>query len=197
MMMTDKKNMIRKFTLFISIFALSTVAYAQFDDPDIRKVEYSERAQFEQRFADISWTGQGLYNPTTIDRIPTVELRSRLQAVYGDPTQTIKDLINNNFRPGKAVQFEYWFIIDGEVPLMILDLDGPFENGLVYVGASRYIDLMPQVKRTLTRKLMNEYGELADFSDFFFSPERDQWYRVEYQNGEFSHEMIDRPANFN
>jgi hypothetical protein len=39
---------------------------------------------------------------------------------------------------------------------MILDLDGPFENGLVYVGASRYIDLMPQVKRTLNRMLMGD-----------------------------------------
>jgi hypothetical protein len=189
--------MIRKITLTLFLALFATAAIAQFEDPQFKKVEPNERAQFERMFADISWTGQGLYNPTTIDRIPTVELRSRLQAVFGEPTQTIKDLINNNFRPGKAVQFEYWFIIDGEVPLMILDLDGPFENGLVYVGASRYIDLMPQVKRTLNRKLMNDVSELAPFSDYFFSPERDQWYKVEYKNGEFSHETINRPATFN
>ena len=188
----------KKIVLIFLIALFSVDVYAQFEDPDIRKVEHNERAQFEQRFADINWSGQGLYNSMTIDRIPTVELRSRLQAVYGDPTQTIGDLINErNFRPGKAVQFEYWFIIDGEMPLMILDLDGPFENGLVYVGASRFIDMMPQVKRTLNRTLMNEGEELASFRDFFYSPERDQWYRVEYQNGEFSHEAIDRPRNFN
>ncbi len=173
-------------------------AHAQFEDPDIQKVDKQDRAQFERMFADINWTGQGLYNPTTIDRIPTIELRSRLQAVYGDPTQSIGDLINErNYRPGKAVQFEYWFIIDGEIPMMILDLDGPFENGLVYVGASRYIDLMPQVKRTFTRKLMNEGDDLAPFSDYFYSPERDQWYLVRYHNGEFEREMISRPAAFN
>lgn len=182
--------------LFIALFSVDV--YAQFEDPEIRKVEHSERSQFEQRFSDISWTGQGLYNPTTIDRIPTVELRSRLQAVFGDPTQKIGDLINErNFRPGKAVQFEYWFIIDEEMPLMILDLDGPFENGLVYVGASRYIDMMPQVKRVLNRMLMSESEELEPFSDYFYSPERDQWYLVEYQDGEFVHEAIDRPGNFN
>jgi len=184
-------------TTLITLFfvLISSVAYAQFDEPDIQKVQHSERAQFEQRFSDINWTGQGLYNPTTIDRIPTIELRSRLQAVYGDPTQGIADLINQrNYRPGKAVQFEYWFIIDGEIPMMILDLDGPFENGLVYVGASRYIDYMPQVKRTLNRKLMGVGRDLAPYSDYFYSPERDQWYKIEYKDGEFSREAINRPS---
>lgn len=173
-------------------------AAAQFEDPEIEKVDRSDRTVFQERFEDINWTGQGLYNPTTIDRIPTIELRSRLQAVFGDPTQRIEDLINTeNYRPGKAVQFEYWFIIDDEIPMMILDLDGPFEDGLVYVGASRYIDLMPQIKRTFTRMLMDEGDSLASYSDYFYSPERDQWYEVRYNDGEFEREMIDRPSSFN
>lgn len=178
----------------VTVFSLIWIsAYAQFEDPVIKKVDHSERAQFQSRFADISWTGQGLYNPTTIDRIPTIEVRSRLQAAFGDPTQDIKDLINNNFRPGKAIQFEYWFIIDGEMPLMILDLDGPFENGLVYVGASRYIDMMPRVKRTLNRLLMGSEGEPTEFTDYFYSPEREQWYLVQYEDGDYKQEMINRP----
>lgn len=173
-------------------------AAAQFEDPEIEKVDRSDRTVFQERFEDINWTGQGLYNPTTIDRIPTIELRSRLQAVFGDPTQRIEDLINTeNYRPGKAVQFEYWFVIDDEIPMMILDLDGPFEDGLVYVGASRYIDLMPQIKRTFTRMLMDEGDSLASYSDYFYSPERDQWYEVRYNDGEFGREMIDRPSSFN
>lgn len=188
--------MVRKLYLaaFFLLLTFST-ALAQFEEPEIVKVNDSERSAFQQRFGDIKWTGQGLYNPTTIDRIPTIELRSRLQAVFGDPTQTIGDLINkSNFRPGKAIQFEYWFIIDGEIPLMILDLDGPFENGLVYVGASRFIDLMPQVKRTLNRRLMNNEAEFEEFRDYFYSPERQQWYLVQYKDGEFQRDMIDRPT---
>jgi len=182
--------------LFVCVFTIQ--AHAQFEDPDIQKVEKHERSAFQQQFSDINWTGQGLYNPTTIDRIPTIEIRSRLQAVFGDPTQGIGDLIGErDYRPGKAIQFEYWFIIDDEIPMMVLDLDGPFENGLVYVGASRYIDLMPQIKRTFTRKLMNEGSDLASFSDYFYSPERDQWFLVRYHDGEFEREMIDRPGSFN
>ncbi|MCC5904669.1 MAG: hypothetical protein JJU13_00555 [Balneolaceae bacterium] len=185
---------LKKIFLTILLTLIGSIAYAQFEDPEIRKVEPSERNEFQQRFADINWSGQGLYNPTTIDRLPTIELRSRLQAVFGDPTQTIGDLINDNFRPGKAIQFEYWFIVDEQMPLMILDLDGPFENGLVYVGASRYIDLMPQVKRTLNRMLMDDEGDPVEFSDYFYSPERDQWYLVKYEDGEYKREAISRPT---
>lgn len=192
----------QRIVYFLSVVLLALIiplqASAQFEDPDIVKVDRSDRVEFQERFANINWTGQGLYNPTTIDRIPTIELRSRLQAVFGDPTQRIGDLINTeNYRPGKAVQFEYWFVIDGEIPMMVLDLDGPFENGLVYVGASRYIDLMPQVKRTFTRLLMTEGDSLAAYSDYFYSPERDQWYEVKYTDGEFENEIIDRPSSFN
>lgn len=181
----------------VALFLLGwfSLAFAQFEESEIVKITSSERTQFQERFEDIKWTGQGLYNPTTIDHIPTIELRSRLQAVFGEPTQTIGDLINNqNFRPGKAIQFEYWFVIDDQMPLMILDLDGPFENGLVYVGASRFIDLMPQVKRTLNRLLMSEDGEPEEFEDYFYSPERQQWYLVQYKDGEFQRDMIDRPT---
>ncbi|MEX0639018.1 MAG: hypothetical protein WDZ29_07930 [Balneolaceae bacterium] len=186
----------KAFYLVAILLAIQAIpVMAQFDDPDIQKVSHSERNQFLSSFSEIAWTGQGLYNPTTIDRIPTLELRARLQAVFGDPTQTIEDLLGEGFRPGKAIQFEYWFVIDGEIPMMILDLDGPFENGLVYVGASRHIDLMPQVKRTLTRMLMGDELELASYQDYFFSPEREQWYRVEYQDGEFMRTPIERPAS--
>lgn len=196
LMNLDKGTMMVRKSLiaFLILFSWVAAAQAQFEEPDIRAVSNAERHQFQSRFRDIAWTGQGLYNPTTIDRLPTMELRARLQAVFGDPTQTIGDLIKENFRPGKAVQFEYWFVIDGEIPMMILDLDGPFENGLVYVGASRYVDLMPEVKRTLTRMLMDESVEMASYSDYFYSPEREQWYRVEYRDGEFKRETISRPA---
>lgn len=177
------------------LMVLPTVVVAQFEDPVFRKIERSEREIFEKQFEKTLWTGQGLYNPQTIDRIPTIELRARLQTAFGDPTVTIRELITGpNFRPGKAIQFEYWFVVDGKIPLMILDLDGPFENGLVYVGPSEFVDQMPQVKRTLNRILMQEAEEFSEFEDYFFSPEREQWYLVSFKEGAFSREPIARPT---
>jgi hypothetical protein len=172
---------------------LTTSANAQFEEPEIVKVSTEEAEKFESRFADIKWTGQG-FNYNSMDRMPAIEIRARLQSVYGAPTKRIEEIVENGkLRAGKAIQFEYWFIIDGEIPMMVLDLDGPFADGLVYVGASRYIDMMPQVKRTLTRHVTE--AEPKEFTDYFYSPERYQWYKVTYSDGEYKKEEIDQPSH--
>lgn len=184
-------------TVIILLLAgsLSNSVYAQFEELTFKKVsnDPQERQEYQQRFADIKWTGQGMYRQTKIDRIQTNRLRARLQARFGAPTQTIEDLIHqDNFRPGKAIQFEYWFTVDDSIPLMVLDVDGPFGRGLVYAGASRYIDLMPQIKRSLTEQLMG-VEQLVHFLDYFYSPEREQWFEVRYDNGNFVNKKIESP----
>ncbi len=177
----------------VLLLGFSTPLFAQFEVPEFEKINGAEEvARFDRRFNNIDWTGRGLYKKTPIDNIQTNKLRAKLQAVFGSPTKTIEDLINEpDFRPGKAIQFEYRFVVNDSIPLMLLDVDGPFGHGLVYVGAVRYIDLMPQIKRTLSRKLMN--AEPAEYQDYFYSPERKQWFDVRYQNGEYIIEKINSP----
>ncbi len=162
-------------------------------EPEIVKVDNANRQSFERRYRDIRWTGAGFRGSTVIDRIPTREIRARLQKVYGDPTVKLKHLYGQaNFRPAHYIQFEYWFVIDDEIPMMVLDIDGPFGSGVVFVGASRYVDLMPEIKRTLTRKLM-DINELAEYEDHFYELTERQWYLVRYRNGEFSNDKVSRP----
>lgn len=180
--------------LFLALFLLiSSSAFAQFEVPEITKISEDRRAWFMERFNNIKWTGRGLYNETELDDRQTNEIRARLQAVYGDPTQTIEDLINQeDFRPGKAIQFEYWFTVNDSIPMMVLDWDGPFGKGLTFVGASRYIDLMPQIKRAFARKLMS-VDELGNYQDYFYSPEREQWFNVAYNDGRYKIKEIKSP----
>lgn len=180
--------------LFVILFIFFSLnAYAQFEEPEFEKVTPERAEWFQNKFRDIKWTGQGLYGSSAIDNMETREIRARLQAEFGDPTKKIEDLINEkNFRPGKAIEFEYWFTVNDSIPMMILDIDGPFGKGLVYGGASRYVDLMPQIKRTLTKKLMNVQS-LAPFQDYFYSPEREQWFNVTFKNGEHNIEEIESP----
>lgn len=174
-------------------------AQSIFDKPLIKKVDHENRESFQNRVESVKWTGVGLYNRANIDYIPTMELRARLQAVFGEPTQTLKDLIyNEDFRPGNCIQFEYWFVVNDSIPMMVLDVDGPFDNGFVYAGASRYIDLMPEVKRTFSEMLM-EIENLGEYTDYFYSPEisREAWYIVSYQNGEFQQKKLEiHPKGF-
>lgn len=179
--------------IFLFLLCNAMVAQAQFEVPEFDKVTASERAEFQRRFRATKWTGQGMYRGTPIDNQKTNEVRARLQAVFGSPTQTIEDLIGQpDFRPGKAIQFEYWFVINDSIPLMILDVDGPFGRGLVYGAASRYIDLMPQIKRAFSSMLMN-VDSLGNYQDYYYSPERAQWFDVRYQNGEFTTKKIGSP----
>jgi hypothetical protein len=197
---TDKKFM-RKLTkqilfFFVFMVLISTAAEAQFEEPEIIKVENTKeaRADFQSRFSDIKWTGQG-FRFNELDRMPAIEIRAVLQSAYGDPTQTVEDIIAKDgyLRDGKSIQFEYWFIIDGQIPMMVLDLEGPFDNGLVYVGASRYVDLMPQVKRTLTKELRE--ASPKEYVDYFYSPERGQWFKVSYEAGEYKKEEVKKPSH--
>lgn len=79
--------------------------------------------------------------------------------------------------------------------MMILDIDGPFARGLVYAVSVSFIDLMPQIKRALSAKLM-EPTQLDEYSDIFYSPERQAWYRISYQDGEFGYTEVPRPERF-
>lgn len=181
-------------TVLVGILTITNVeqVMAQFEEPVIEKVTEEQRADFMRRFSNIKWTGQG-FNYNDMDRMPAIEIRAKLQNAFGAPTQTVEDIIEKDgrLRDGKSIQFEYWFVVDGEIPMMVLDLDGPFEDGLVYVGASQYIDLMPQVKRTLT-KLVGD-AQPQEYVDYFFSPERDQWFKVAYSGGKYTKEEIDQP----
>lgn len=179
--------------LFIYPFAEVVAQNDPFGIPQFEKVTTADRTAFQNRFRDVKWTGEGFRGNVVIDQIPTSEIRARLEQVFGPPTQKVDHLMEReNFRPGHYIQFEYWFVINDNIPLMILDVDGPFSNGLVFGGASRYIDLMPEIKRTLSNILMEE-DELGEYEDYYFDLDERIWYRVEYKNGAFSQNEISEP----
>lgn len=183
------------FLTLLFIYPIQDIAAQNdpFGKPEFEKVTQAQRSDFQHRYRDINWSGAGFRGLVVTDHIPTREIRARLQKAFGEPTQKVDDLVNqSNFRPGHYIQFEYWFIINGSIPLMILDVDGPFGNGLVYGGASRYIDLMPEIKRTLSGILM-DVDNLAEYQDYYYDLDNGDWYRVEYKDGTFSNEKIAQP----
>ncbi len=193
----------KSITVFFFVALLTLLLWSEpkaqdfdpFQIPEFVKVELADAAAFQQRFRNIQWTGQGFQGATAIDQIPAMELRARFQAAFGNPTKRIQDLAASpNFRMAEAIQYEYWFIINDEIPLIVLDVDGPFATGLVYAGPVTYIDYMPEIKRTLSSLLMSVQA-LEPYMDYFYSPERNQWYEIKYDNGDFSTKEISRPSS--
>lgn len=187
----------KQFLTIVAVFAGFSIAVAQpaaFKEPKFAKIEKTGRDAFTKKFEKVKWTGQGLDKPATIDQIPTQEIRARLQKVFGEPTQKVEDLVTkSDFRPGNYIQFEYWFAINDTIPLMILDVDGPLANGLVYGGDAKYVDLMPEIKRALSKKLM-DVTQFSDFNDLYFDYDNGVWYEVKYEKGSFSSRKIQKPA---
>lgn len=189
------RTLLIAFFLVMSVGSVGQAQQSLLDEPTFEKMSYEHLQDSSAYFAGLNWTGQGLQNKVAIDEIPTIELRARLQALLGEPTKTVRDIYNEGKlgrSAGATIQFEYILIVDDKVPLTIMDTNGPFTSGLTYGGASRYIDLYPQIKRTLSQKLM-EVDSLAPYSDYFYKPEEDQWYEISYQDGNFSREEIESP----
>ncbi len=183
-------NSLVAFCLTLFFLLISFSANAQFEAPEIEKLSKGEQLR---TFGNVNLTGHGLYQSTKIDDLQTNEIRARLQAAFGDPTRTLRDLINTaSFRPGKAIQFEYWFAVDDSIPMVVLDWDGPFGSGLTFGGSSKYVDLMPQIKRAFAKKLMS-VDTLANYQDYFYSPEREQWYMVKHEDGSYTTSKIESP----
>jgi hypothetical protein len=63
----------------------------------------------------------------------------------------------------------------------------------VYGGDSKYVDLMPEIKRALSKKLM-DVTQFGDFTDLYFDYDNGVWYEVKYEKGAFSSKKIPKPA---
>jgi hypothetical protein len=179
---------------FFSV-AIVPVANAQglFQKSTFEKVEKSEAKAFDEQFEGMIWTAQGFNRQASVvDNLPTTELRARLQQVFGNPTKTVKDLIEEKKfgrSEGATIQFEYRFVVNDSIPVMLLDINGPFGQGLVWVGGNRWVDRMAQIKRDLAEEIMST-KTLAEFEDFFYSPEQEKWFSVRLKSGEFKTEEL-------
>lgn len=185
-----RKRLLVPFLLLLLIALQTQTGFAQglFEVSRFEKVESSEAKVFDQRFEDINMISQGFNRQySVLDRLPTTELRARLQAAFGDPTITVKDLIDEKKfgrSEGATIQFEYRFVVNDSIPMMLLDINGPFGQGLVWVGGNRWVDRMAQIKRDMTDKLI-AIKEFGDFQDYFYSPEEGKWFSVQLKDGKF------------
>ena len=164
---------------------------AQFEEPVLVKIDHEQRIPFKQRLRHKVLTGEGFYKRIMpIDSLPAPEVRGRLQTLFGDPTQTLLDLAyNDDFTLRQAIQYEYWFLVEDSISVILVDSDGPFQRGLSYAADERYIDFLPEIKRTLNRLIMS-VTEIGSFEDIFYSPELERWYRVYGIDGETGVEEI-------
>jgi len=158
-----------------------------------RKIEPNERHWFMNKFREVEWTSAGMPINTVVDTMPAPLLRARLEALFGPPSNTIVDIAREKRPSGKEfIEFEYWFVINEEIPFIVLDVDGPFEEGLVFAGSWADVDMLGEIKRDFVRKILST-PTLAPYVDYYYAFDEGVWYRTGYDGRNFFVERIPPP----
>lgn len=151
------------------------------------------RGWFKKEFREVRWSYIGSNSLTLIDTTYTRELRARLESEFGSPTQTIADLNDaTNIRTGANIQFEYWFVINDTIPLMVMDVNGPFERGLVVASDHRYRGILAEIKEAFLGRLARSDSK-ARYADYYYLPEQKMWFMSGYDGERFFVDRISRP----
>ncbi len=156
----------------------------------VRKLE---RPWFEKQFESTLWAYVGSNRITPLDTMFTRELRARLEARFGSPTRTLTEVdFHDNLRKEEYIEFEYWFVLNDSIPLIVMDVNGPFERGLVVAGDQRFRDHLLDIKHAFLEELVRS-GERAPYVDYYYHTERGLWFRTGFDGQRYFLTQISRP----
>ncbi len=156
-----------------------------------------ERSWFRDRFGDVQWSyfGDGR-RMSFFDTTRTRDLRARLQAQFGEPTRTFADIYSNewNRTPDSTreepVQFAYWFVVNGSLPVRVTDVDGWQGRGLIVSTRRSHRDRLSALRAALLQSLRED--ERAPYVDYVYVEETDHFFRAGFNGENFFRERISR-----
>ena len=172
----------------------SLIRLAQLATLRWRKVEPDGQGSFLEQYADTYWQaalpGRGLY----VDTTGTQALRGRLQAAFGRPTRNGDAQRRYGYGGSEFIQFEYWFVVNDSIPLLALDIDGPFGTGLLIASDEQYAELLTPIKAELSARL-DAAARPVPWLDYYHSYERQAWFKTGY-NGVEEYTVTVRPPRW-
>lgn len=166
-----------------------------FEIEEWRLVRKYERAWFNKKFDDTMWAYLGTEPLLPLDTTYTRELRAQLEAYFGPPTQTIAELLHSSEHSGsrdRYVQFEYWFVVNDSIPMVVMDVNGPRERGLIVSTDQQYRDILLEVREAFMKEFLKS-NQWASYVDYFFDARTMTWYYSGYDGTSFFMEPIGQP----
>lgn len=151
------------------------------------------RGWFEKEFENTNWSFLGSNAISPLDTTFTRELRARLEAKFGAPTLTVVELDHSTpLLDGEYIQFEYWFVLNDSIPVRVMDVNGPFERGLVLASSQKYRRLLPELKQAFLGDLVSD-DDRAPYVDYYFLPEQRMWFRTGFDGRRYFLDRVSRP----
>jgi hypothetical protein len=122
----------------------------------------------------------------------TLELRARLTQLFGTPTRNAAAAAQERYAGSEFVQFEYWLVVNDSIPLLVLDVAGPFGRGLLVAGDETQTEHVAHVRADLYARLL-EAPPTVPFVDYYHDYERKQWFKAGFDGAAFFTEPIRTP----
>ncbi len=170
---------------------------------DVQVVRKLARSWFEEQFVGTQWAYLGSERITPLDTTRTWRLRAALESAHGRPTETIIEKGLEAREKGEALnvstslQFGYWFVVNGSIPVVVTDVSGPLDRGLVmasdaHLGEQQLRGLRATLLEPLAQAARDASG-LAEHVDLFYDAEAGRWYQAGFDGTRFRIEPISTP----
>lgn len=157
------------------------------------RVDATQEPRFMALFEDTDWAFIGSNTRQPIDTMRTRDIRSRMQALFGAPTRTLVELrAVSNLERDQLIEFEYWFVLNDSIPVIILDTNGPWDRGIVLASAASFRPMLEQMKREFLGQLVNS-AVRSIFADYYYNFEQQEWYITGYDGASFFDMRIGPP----
>lgn len=145
------------------------------------------------QFSRTKWAFTGSNSRSTLDTMKTADLRARLQFQFGSPTITLAEVgYPDSLARDEVIEFEYWFVLNDSVNVIVMDVNGPWDRGIVLAADMRYRSELRVIKRSFLGQLLRESSRKA-FTDYYFNYDQQMWYLTGYDGARFFDERIQRP----
>jgi hypothetical protein len=156
-------------------------------------VKRIERHQYSGRFDTVKWAYLGNNYLTPIDTSFTPKIRARMQARFGAPTRTLVELdYSRPLSREEYIQFEYWFIVNDSIPMIVMDVNGPFDRGLVVACDHQYRNILYTLRQSFLGTLLEEETP-APYVDYYYNYPARRWYRTGFDGRQFFTDPIGQP----
>jgi len=158
-----------------------------------RLVMVDDRIEWISNYQDTQWAYLGGNFFTQLDTMATPIIRAHLQAYLGSPTHTAIETYLGDPTIGDGMgQFEYWIVVNDSIPVMIMDVLGPFDRGIILATDHRYRSLMFTLRQSLLAKAIRQTVP-QPYVDYYYNKVVKQWYSTGFDGNEYFTRPIDPP----
>lgn len=158
-----------------------------------KKISPLHAPAFQEDFDLTQWAFTGSNSRSPVDTLRTADLRSRFQTLFGSPTVTLVESSDpDSLQREQIVEFEYWFMLNDSVRVVVLDVNGPWDRGVVLAADQEYRSHLPIIKREFLEQLIPD-ADRTPFADYYYNFDQQTWYLTGFDGASFFDRRIERP----